>query len=164
MPRWVARKDCYWGSFRISIPLADAHRLSEMNEFLEIAGLRVTVDKVVYVPNLPSPPEQPYSFVYFITIHNDSETTVTIRGRKWVVRDTDGDITAVEGDGVVGEFPEIGPGETFSYNSRHVLATKNGEAEGSYLGVDELGRKVIVRIPRFQMAVTDVAPGDEMWA
>jgi len=133
-----------------------------MDEFREIDGLHVTIDQIVYAPDLPSPPDEPHSFVYFISIRNDSDTTVTIKGRKWVVRDAEGKMIAVEGDGVVGEFPTIGPGEKFSYNSRHVLATPSGEAEGSYIGLDEDGRPILVRIPLFQMNAHDSA-GDT-WA
>ena len=89
-----------------------------MGQFQEIDGLHVTVDQVVYAPELPSPPDQPHSFVYFISIRNDSEQTVTIKARKWVVTDANGVVTAVEGDGVVGEMPILEPGEKFSYNSR----------------------------------------------
>lgn len=119
--------------------------------FLELPGLRVTVDRVVYHPEAETPPERPHCFVYFITIHNDSEVTVTIKGRKWVVTNERGEVTAVEGDGVVGEFPEIEPGDHFTYNSFHLNDTKTAAAEGSYIGMDSLGRKVLTRIPRFQM-------------
>lgn len=135
-----------------------------MSNLLELEGLHVTVDKVVYAPHLPGTPEQPHSFVYFISIHNDSEVTVTIKGRKWVVRDGNGGVVAVEGDGVVGEFPVIPPGERFSYNSRHLLGTRTGEAEGAYLGIDELGRRVITRIPRFTMEVPAGSGPGAMWA
>ena len=126
-----------------------------MDTFKELAGLHVTIDQIVYAPELPSPPTEPHSFVYFISIRNNSDTTVTIKGRKWVVTDADGQITAVEGDGVVGEFPTIPPGDRFCYNSRHVLATKTGAAEGSYIGLDERGERIIVRIPKFFMSVDD---------
>ena len=82
--------------------------------FLELEGLRVTVDRVVYQPDVETPVERPHCFVYFITIHNDSDVTVTIKGRKWVVSNERGEITAVEGDGVVGQFPEIAPGDHFT--------------------------------------------------
>ncbi|MBG88854.1 MAG: magnesium transporter [Verrucomicrobiales bacterium] len=132
--------------------------------FYEPEGLHVTVDRVLYTPNLPSPPDQPFSFVYFITIHNDSERIVTIKGRKWVVKDAAGSVTVVEGDGVVGEFPTLSPGEHFSYNSRHTLATPTGEAEGSYIGLDDSGCPILTRIPRFEMDAVD-GPSDDMgWA
>ncbi len=135
-----------------------------MGQFQEIDGLHVTVDQVVYAPELPSPPDQPHSFVYFISIRNDSEQTVTIKARKWVVTDANGVVTAVEGDGVVGEMPILEPGEKFSYNSRHVLATPTGRAEGSYIGLDESGNPIITRIPEFYMDA-DSSPRSNMgWA
>ena len=78
---------------------------------------------------------------------------MTIKARKWVVTNDRGEVTAVEGDGVVGEHPLIEPGEKFSYNSFHLLDTKTAVAEGSYLGIDALGRKVLTRIPKFKMRV-----------
>ena len=122
-------------------------------KFLELPGLRVTVDRVAYHADAQTPPDRPFCFVYFITIHNDSEVAVTIKGRKWVVTSDRGEITAVEGDGVVGEFPKIPPGGHFSYNSFHLNNTRMAAAEGSYIGMDELGRKVLTRIPRFDMVV-----------
>ena len=121
--------------------------------FIELPGLTVTVDRVIHQPDAQTPAEHPHCFVYFITIHNRSDVAVTIKGRKWVVRNSRGEVTAVEGDGVVGQFPEIQPGGDFSYNSYHLLNTESAVAEGSYLGVDETGRKVITRIPRFEMTV-----------
>ena len=121
--------------------------------FLELPGLRVTVDRVVHHREAQTPPDRPHCFVYFITIHNDSDVTVTIKARKWVVRNERGEVTAVEGDGVVGQFPRIEPGENFSYNSFHLNDTTKAVAEGSYIGVDERGRKVLTRIPRFEMRV-----------
>jgi ApaG protein len=73
-----------------------------------------------------------------------------------VVTNERGEIAALEGEGVVGEWPVILPGEKFSYNSFHLLDTISGVAEGSYLGIDALGRKVLARIPRFTMRVPDL--------
>ena len=80
------------------------------------------VEKVVYVPHLDAPPERPYPFVYFIEIFNGSDEVVSIRGRKWILEDEDGGKIVVEGQGVVGETPELKPGERFSYNSYHVVS------------------------------------------
>ena len=122
-------------------------------DLFELPGLHVTVDRVVYQPDAQTPADRPHCFAYFISIHNDSDVPVTIKGRKWVVRNALGEITAVEGDGVVGQSPTIAPGEKFSYNSYHLLDTDVAVAEGGYLGVDSLGRKVVTRIPRFEMRV-----------
>lgn len=119
--------------------------------------LYVTVDRVLFQPQAATPPDRPYCFVYFITIHNNTDTTVTIKGRKWVVTNANGEITAVEGEGVVGETPEIPPSGKFSYNSFHLLDTPTAVAQGSYLGIDETGRKVLTRIPKFEMAAPSFA-------
>jgi ApaG protein len=134
------------------------------SELLELPGLSVTLDRLVYAPELPAPPDKPHSFVYFISIHNGSDRTVTIKGRKWVVTDAHGEVLVIEGDGVVGEFPVLRPGEKFSYHSRHVLDSPHAIAEGSYLGVDEQGVRVFVRIPTFEMVVPGGAGANELWA
>jgi len=118
----------------------------------ELTDLRVTVDRVVHVPHLDAPAERPHPFVYFITIRNDSPETVTIRGRKWVVTDADGQRLVVEGDGVVGKTPCLEPGEQFSYNSYHTIGS-DSVAEGAFFGVTEAGTRVFTRIPPFTMHV-----------
>jgi ApaG protein len=57
---------------------------------LKLEGLTVVVDRVVYQPDIATPEERPHCFAYFITIHNNSKQTVTIKGRKWVVNEFDG--------------------------------------------------------------------------
>ena len=118
----------------------------------ELTDLRVTVDRVVHVPHLDAPAERPHPFVYFITIRNDSPETVTIRGRKWVVTDADGQRFVVEGDRVVGKTPSLEPGEQFSYNSYHTIGS-DSVAEGAFFGVTEAGTRVFTRIPPFTMHV-----------
>lgn len=121
--------------------------------FFEPEKLTVTVDRVEYRPEVDTPVDRPHCFAYFISIHNHTDIPVTIHGRKWVVTDSGGDVTAVEGDGVVGEHPTIEPGAKFSYNSFHLLDTNTAVAEGSYIGVDANGRRVLTRIPKFKMSV-----------
>jgi len=41
-----------------------------------------------------------------------------------------GEITAVEGDGVVGQTPTIPPGDSFSYNSFHLFDTRTAVRKG----------------------------------
>jgi ApaG protein len=118
--------------------------------FTELAGLRVTVDRVVHMPQLEAPPDRPHPFVYFISIHNESPVPVTIKGRKWVVTDAEDQRIVVEGDGVVGEFPRLEPGEHFSYNSYHTIGS-DSVAEGAYFGVTDSGEQVFTRIPTFQL-------------
>ncbi len=116
----------------------------------ELNGLRVTVDNTVYAPSLDAPPDRPHPFVYFITIHNDSDQTVTIKGRKWVVTDSKGGRVVVEGEGVVGKTPTLEPGEHFSYNSYHVVCSTS-VAEGAFLALTEAGEAVLTKIPPFTL-------------
>ena len=118
----------------------------------ELPGLTVTVDQVVHAQEFSGPPSKPHVFVYFITIANESAETVTIKGRKWVVREASGETLAVEGDGVVGEFPCLEPGQQFRYNSSHAVAT-DAVAEGAYLGLTDAGEAVFTRIPPFEIRV-----------
>ena len=118
--------------------------------FEYLPGLSALVDEVSYDPTRPAPPDRPHPFVYHVSIHNGSSETVNIFGRTWIVRDTDGDTLVVEGDGVVGQFPRLEPGQTFSYNSYHVIKAES-TATGSFFGTTQQGRPVCVKIPRFEM-------------
>jgi ApaG protein len=119
-------------------------------QFEKLPGLTVSVDKVLYDPSRPAPPDRPHPFIYYLSIHNESEEPVNIFGRKWIVRDTEGDTLVVEGDGVVGQFPRIEPGEAFSYNSYHVIKA-DSTATGSFFGRTDGGKPVCARIPNFEM-------------
>ena len=118
--------------------------------FEEQPGLTVTVDQVIHQPQLHAPQERPHAFAYFLSIHNDSEEAVTIVGRKWIVTDEGGGTLVVEGDGVVGQTPRLEPGQTFSYNSYHVISEPS-KATGTFFGHTETGKPVYVRIPDFRM-------------
>lgn len=122
--------------------------------YQELAGLWVSVDRVEYVKGANTPPHRPYQFVYYITIHNDSLKVITIMGRKWIVTNALGHKLIVEGDGVVGQFPRLTPGDQFHYNSYHLLDS-DSVAEGAYLGKDESGAGVITRIPAFKMEIRE---------
>lgn len=120
--------------------------------FRELHALRVHLDKLVYMPGLEAPDERPHPFVYYLTIENASEETITIKGRKWIVTDREGGRIVVEGDGVVGKFPCLEPGESFSYHSYHVIGM-DSVAEGAFIGLTGAGEPVVTRIPRFELRV-----------
>ena len=122
------------------------------HDIKEFTGLRVKVDDVIYMPSLDAPADRPHPFVYFITIYNDSPVPVTIRGRKWVVVEDGGETTVVEGDGVVGQRPEIAAGDNFSYNSYHVVG-KQSKVSGAFLAETGEGKLVFTRIPEFELKI-----------
>ena len=119
----------------------------------EVPGLTARLDKLAYHHGGPSlPADKPHAFVYFITIQNASDRTITLLGRKWVVVHADGTRLVIEGDKIVGETPRLAPGEQFSYNSYHVTGT-DARADGSFHGVDDLGHKVHVILPPFDLSI-----------
>ena len=120
---------------------------------LELPGLRVELDKLVYRHGGDElPPDRPHAFIYYLTIRNDSDRTVLLLGRKWVVENADGTRLVIEGDKIVGETPQLAPGEHFSYNSYHITAA-DARVHGSFHGVDEHGARVFVRIPAFDLEI-----------
>ena len=119
----------------------------------ERPGLRANVDQVTFAPNLDAPADRPFPFMYAVTIYNDSDAAVTLKARKWVITDLcSGCRHVIEGDGVAGHFPRLAPGESFGYESYHVVAA-NSYVEGAYLAADEAGGPVLVRIPPFTVRV-----------
>jgi ApaG protein len=120
---------------------------------LELPGLQARLDKLSYHHGGASlPADKPHAFVYYITIQNASDHTVTLLGRKWVVEHADGTRLVIEGDKIVGETPRLSPGEQFSYNSYHVTGC-DAKAHGSFHGVDDLGRKIHVLVPPFDLVL-----------
>jgi ApaG protein len=118
--------------------------------FAELAGLRATVDQVIYRPQIEAPADRPFPFAYFITIHNDSDEPVTIKARKWVLTDAANQRVVLECEGLNGAFPRIAPGQNFSFNHYHVIGS-DSRAEGAFFGVTDTGEPVFTRIPQFAM-------------
>jgi ApaG protein len=119
----------------------------------ELSGLTASLEKLCYHHGGASlPADKPHAFVYFITIRNGSDHTVTLLGRKWVVEHADGTRLVIEGDKIVGDTPRLAPGEHFSYNSYHVTGL-DARAHGSFHGVDEHGHKIHVMLAPFDMTI-----------
>ncbi|MFQ3224699.1 MAG: ApaG protein [Lentimonas sp.] len=119
----------------------------------ELYGLRATLDRLVYFHDSETQDsDAPHAFIYFITIANLSSSTVTLNGRRWVIKGADGHHNVFEGQGIVGKFPKLAPGESFSYNSHHT-ATGNCTVEGSFHGIDSADDPIHVRIPPFEMTI-----------
>jgi ApaG protein len=120
---------------------------------IEIEGLEARLEKLVYRFDPDNAVQgRPHIFIYFLTIANNSLETVTILGRRWVIQGRDGRTYIIEGDGIVGERPRLRPGESYAFNSFHMLSS-GAVATGSFHGVDSAGRHIMVRIPTFNMQV-----------
>lgn len=107
-----------------------------------------------YYPKHSVPKESHYFFVYYISIQNNSEFAVKLLKRHWDIFDSNGEKRMVEGEGVVGETPELQPGESFSYNSGCNLLSEIGYMEGYYTMVKLIDNTEFkAEIPRFELIV-----------
>lgn len=102
-----------------------------------------------YVKDQSSPERDYYFFAYEVTIHNQSERSLQLMRRHWVITDGLGRVEEVEGEGVVGKQPLLEPGERFQYTSFCPLPTPTGSMQGSYFFKDKRGEFVEVKIPMF---------------
>ena len=119
----------------------------------EREGLSARVDNVAFAPGVDAPADRPFPFTYTVTVSNRSCGPVTIRGRKWVIKDiATARCHVMEVDGVAGRFPRLEPGECFRFESFHVIAA-DSLAEGALLACDDAGRPLLVRLAPFVMRV-----------
>ncbi|RDH89147.1 MAG: Co2+/Mg2+ efflux protein ApaG [endosymbiont of Seepiophila jonesi] len=112
-------------------------------------GIQVETE---YVESQSTPRTNRYVFSYTITIRNDGTETARLLNRHWVISDANGKVQEVRGEGVVGEQPRLGPGESFRYTSGTVLDTPTGSMQGSYDMVDSQGNHFDATIPPFSLA------------
>jgi len=91
-------------------------------------------------------------WVYHIRIENGSERTVQLVSRHWRITDGRGDVSVVDGEGVVGEQPVLRPGQSHDYVSGCPLTTANGSMEGHYTFRSTDGRVFEAAIPYFPLA------------
>ena len=80
-----------------------------------------------------APEEAQWFFTYNINIINESNETVQLLERQWIIPDADGNKEEVRGPGVIGEQPILRPGENFEYRSGCPLTTAVGSMYGHYL-------------------------------
>ncbi len=91
-------------------------------------------------------------FAYRITIENKSEFTVRLMRRHWHIYEATGLWREVEGEGVVGEQPELEPGHLHQYVSGCNLGSPVGKMFGTYLMERKTdGVEFEVTIPEFYM-------------
>lgn len=106
-----------------------------------------------YVDDQSEPDIDRYVFAYTITIENRSTVPAQLLSRHWVITDANGKVQEVSGDGVVGEQPKLGPGESYRYSSGAVLETPVGAMQGRYRMQAADGMDFDAPIPPFTLAV-----------
>lgn len=120
-------------------------------------GVRVQVQSF-FVPFQSRPEASAYLFAYRVRITNESHpTTVKLVSRRWIITDAQGRVQEVKGQGVVGEQPELAPGQSFEYESACPLRSATGTMEGEYemysrvSGSSQWTTSFLVRIETFSL-------------
>ena len=119
-------------------------------------GARVGAN-AFFLPDESTPEDREYVFGYRIVILNNSQQTVPLQTRHWDLIDGEGELREVDGQGVVGQTPTLGPGEAFKYHSFAVLPTPWGTMEGTYTFRSEAdGSNFKANIGRFYLTQQSV--------
>ena len=114
-------------------------------------GIVISVE-THYQPDYSNPANSEFMFAYRINIQNNNSIPVKLLRRKWHIYDSNGSFREVEGEGVVGVQPEIGPGESYQYVSGCNLRTDIGKMSGTYQMENISSKKQFsVVIPSFIM-------------
>ncbi len=85
-----------------------------------------------YIEAQSAPNDDRYVFSYTINILNKGTETAQLMSRHWIITDAEGKTQEVKGPGVVGEHPNLKPGEDFTYTSGTIIKTPVGSMHGSY--------------------------------
>lgn len=93
-----------------------------------------------------------YVHSYHIVIENHSNEVVQLVSRHWFIVNAFGHIREVEGVGVIGKQPIIGPGESHEYDSWSPMNTEVGKMYGAFTMLN-IGTNQIfdVDIPEFPL-------------
>lgn len=121
------------------------------SSFAETRGVEVAV-QADYVRERSQPLQGRWFFSYRIRISNRGPEPVRLVNRHWVITDANGRVEEVRGPGVVGEQPELAPGESFEYTSFCPLPTPFGTMEGAYEMVTEGGERFLAKIQKFTLS------------
>ena len=110
-----------------------------------------------FLDDRSDPAQSRYVWAYRVTIDNQSDETVKLLARYWHITDGAGRVEEVRGPGVVGEQPELDPGDSYQYMSGCPLSTPSGFMVGTYTMRNRRGELFDIDIPAFSLDL----PGNE---
>jgi len=114
-------------------------------------AIAVTV-RTSFLSEQSEPEENRFVWAYQIRIENRGNARVQLLRRTWHITDARGRVQRVEGPGVVGKQPVLGPGDAFEYTSGTPLETPCGFMTGAYHMVDiDSGAAFDVTVPAFSL-------------
>ena len=115
-------------------------------------GIEVNVEPF-YMPERSDASESRFVWAYRITIANRSDAQVKLLSRYWRIIDGAGKVEEVRGPGVVGEQPELDPGDSYQYTSGCPLTTPSGFMVGHYTMRRGDGDMFDIAIPAFSLDI-----------
>ncbi|HEY4193193.1 MAG TPA: Co2+/Mg2+ efflux protein ApaG [Mesorhizobium sp.] len=113
-------------------------------------GIEVQVEPF-YLEDRSDPAQGRYVWGYRVTIDNQSDGLVQLLSRYWQITDGNGRTEEVRGDGVVGDQPELNPGDSYQYTSGCPLPTPSGIMVGHYTMLGSMGETFDIAIPAFSL-------------
>ena len=94
-----------------------------------------------------------YSYSYHVTIENQRKEAVQLQSRHWVIINSLGPETIIDGEGVMGKKPVIYPSKTFSYKSGSLISSSIGAMRGHYNFINlATTKKFKAYIPKFKLS------------
>ncbi len=122
--------------------------------FATTNGIKVSVE-TSYEGRFHSKQGPLYVFNYYITIDNHSPDTVQLLGRHWFIFDTGDGPSEVQGSGVVGQRPILGPGDSHTYQSGCHLRSSIGAMKGTYEMIRlSSNERFLVDVPQMEFFAT----------
>jgi ApaG protein len=112
-------------------------------------GIRVIV-RPDFMAAQSSLADKRFLFSYSVTIRNEGAVRVRLATRHWRIVDADGEERIVEGPGVIGQHPELAPGDSFEYSSFCPMLTPWGTMEGRFTFERE-GMRFDAQVGRFYL-------------
>ena len=119
----------------------------------ETDGIRVSAEPF-YVADQSDPDEARFVFAYKVRIENVGEQPAQLVWRHWYIHDPVAGNSEVEGEGVIGQQPLIGPGGVHEYQSFCILKSSEGYMEGHYNFIRSDSTTFKAEIPRFLLSAS----------
>ncbi len=132
--------------------LGSGHGRGDVGDYTTTTrSIKVSV-RSFFLEDQSQPDDRQYLWAYRIRIENHGGETIRLLRRSWHITDATGHVDHVQGEGVVGEQPQLGPGEAFEYTSGTPLSTPSGFMSGAYhMVATASGERFDVAIPAFSL-------------
>ena len=117
----------------------------------ETSGIKVLV-RAFFLADQSRAEDRHFIWAYQVRIENLRDVAVKLLRRTWHITDSLGRMQHVRGVGVVGEQPQLEPGEAFDYTSGTPLETPSGFMTGQFhMIVVATGEAFDVDVPSFSL-------------